>query len=149
MNDQDHYRALEAAYASGPINDFYRPKLQVGEGTAEISMEVDSRMFHAAHSVHGSVYFKMLDDAAWFAAASKVKDVFILTSQFHIHLLRPVTQGLIVAKGKLLHQSLRMFVAEAVLYDQRQREIARGSGSFMRSAVRLSEKVGYRFPERG
>jgi hypothetical protein len=30
--------------------------------------------FHAAHAVHGSVYFKALDDAAFFAVASLVQE---------------------------------------------------------------------------
>jgi acyl-coenzyme A thioesterase PaaI-like protein len=35
---------------------------------------------HSIHAVHGSVYFKALDDAAFFAVNSLVEDVFVLTA---------------------------------------------------------------------
>ena len=39
---------------------------------------------HAAGAVHGSYYFKVLDDACYFAANSLVSDVFVLTVSFVI-----------------------------------------------------------------
>lgn len=38
-----------------------------GDGEAEVSIEVGRELFHASGAVHGSVYFKLLDDAAFFA----------------------------------------------------------------------------------
>ncbi len=46
-----------------------------------------------------SVYFKALDDAAFFAANSVVEDVFVLTTNFNIQLLRTVTEGTLIATG--------------------------------------------------
>jgi len=70
MIAEEHYRKLENLYASAPINAFYLPVMHISEGAAEIEIEVSHKLFHAAHVVHGSVYFKMLDDAAFFAANS-------------------------------------------------------------------------------
>ena len=39
--------------------------------------------------------------------------------------------------------SARLFIAEARLVDQTDREIARGSGTFMKSNIPLSPDVGY------
>ena len=98
---------------------------------------------HAADAVHGSVYFKLLDDACFFAANSLVDDVFVLTASFNIYLTRPVTGGTMTSAARVVHRSRRMFLAEGEARDGDGRLIARGSGNFMRSSIALDEGVGY------
>ena len=137
-----HFDALAAMYANGPINRFFRPVIHVREGAAEVRMTVRQDMHHAAHAAHGAVCFKMLDDACFFAVQSLVTDVFVLTVSFQIYLLAPVVDGEMVATGKVVHQSRRLFLAESAVHVGAS-IVARGNGSFMRSATRLDAKVGY------
>lgn len=137
-----HYAALEAMYARGPINRFFRPLIHLSEGAAEIRMAVRSDMHHAANAAHGAVYFKMLDDASFFAVQSLVTDVFVLTVSFQVYLLAPVVEGEMVATGKVVHQTKRLFLAESVVHVE-GKIVARGNGSFMRSATRLDGSIGY------
>lgn len=143
MTTEQHFRKLECAYHRAPCNRYYRPVLSVSRGAARLSVEVREDMFHAAGAVHGSVLFKMLDDAAFFAANSVVEDVFLLTSAFHVDMLRPVSRGTLTAQGRLVHASSRVYVADAVVHDSDGSLIARGSGSFMRSKIRLEPSIGY------
>jgi uncharacterized protein (TIGR00369 family) len=106
-------------------------------------MTVRPDFFHAAHAVHGSVYFKALDDAAFFAVNSLVMDVFVLTVTYNVYLTRPVTEGIMTAAGRVVSRSKNLFVAEAEIVDGRGRSVGRGSGSFMRSTIPLSPDVGY------
>ncbi len=69
-----HFRAQENMYLAAPINRFFEPGIKVDEGTAEITVPVKEELFHAAGAVHGSTYFKVLDDAAFFAANSLERD---------------------------------------------------------------------------
>jgi uncharacterized protein (TIGR00369 family) len=85
----------------------------------------------------------MLDDAAFFAANSLVDDVFLLTASFHIHMTRPVGQGEMRAIGKVVHQTRNNFVAESKMFDEEGRLLACGSGSFVRSKIRLGPEIGY------
>ena len=55
--NDDHYRKLERMYASAPINEYFSPTMQVSEGSTEIVIPIQPKFFHAAHAVHGSVYF--------------------------------------------------------------------------------------------
>ena len=139
----DHFQALQTMYVNGPINQFFRPHIHIEDGSAAVRMSVRRDMHHAANAAHGSVYFKMLDDAAFFAVQSLATDVFVLTLTFQVHLLAPVSDGEMVARGKVVHQSKRLFVAESTI-EVAGKTVARGNGTFMRSAVRLDEKVGYR-----
>ncbi len=144
MASQEHYRKLERMYASAPLNDYYRPSMTVGEGESEIVIDVGPHLFHAAHAVHGSVYFKMLDDAAFFAVNSLVEDVFVLTVTFNVTLTRPVKDGQMRSRGRVVHRSRRLFVAESEVLDARGRTVARGSGTFMKSTRALTPDIGYR-----
>ena len=143
MDREEHYRKLERMYGKAPINRFFDPVLKVADGRAEITLEAGEKMYHAAHAVHGSVYFKMLDDAAFFAANSVVRDAFVLTVEFNIRLLRPVAEGPLRSVGRLVHHSRRLYVAESELFDARERLLARGSGSFMLSRRSRSAEMGY------
>ena len=139
----DHYRRLERMYRSAPINQFYNPTIRVADGTAEVALNVRPEFFHAAGAMHGSVYFKCLDDAAFFATNSVVQDVFVLTVTFNVVLLRPVSQGLIKAVGRLVHASRSLLLAEAELFADSGKSLARASGTFMRSATVLGPELGY------
>lgn len=138
-----HFRALEAMYQAAPINDFYKPTMRVEEGEATIEIDVKREFFHAAHAVHGSSYFKMLDDAAFFAANSLEPEVFVLTTSFTTYITRPISEGKMIAKGKVVNRNKSQFIAEAVVYDQEGNEIGRGNGIFVRSKMRLIDAMGY------
>lgn len=143
MAEEEHYRKLEHMYASGPVNEYFAPTLRVSQGRAEVTIPVRPDFFHAAGAVHGSVYFKALDDAAFFAVNSLVKDVFVLTASFNVYLTRPISEGEMKATGRVVHRSRRLFLAEAELVDTGGREIGRGSGTFIRSTMPLSPELGY------
>ena len=138
-----HYRNLESMYAAAPINDYFQPTLTVSEGEAEIVIPLEEKLQHAAGGVHGSVYFKMLDDAAFFAASSLETEVFVLTTSFTTYITRPVSSGSMKAVGKVVNKNRSQFIAEAVVYDEEGREIGRGNGVFVRSKMLLKETKGY------
>ena len=140
----DHYRRLERMYLSAPANEYFRPEIRIDEGVAEVRIQVRPDFFHAASAVHGSVYFKLLDDATFFAASSLVTDFFVLTTSFNIYFLRPISTGVMHARGKVVSRSKRVLIGEGVIVDDDGQEIGRGSGTFMLSKTPLGEKLGYR-----
>jgi len=137
-SDEIHWRALERMYLGSPINSIYRPLITVGHETAEIEIEVGDHFFHAAGAIHGSVTWKMLDDASFFAAASLVDDVFVLTTSFTSYLTRPVSEGVLRSVGRVVNRNRSQMVAEAVAFDHAGREVGRGNGIFVRSSVELA-----------
>lgn len=143
MTNEEHYRTLEKMYASAPCNVYYAPEIHVSHGNAEVVIPVQPKFFHSAGATHGSVYFKALDDAAFFAVSSLVTDVLALTVSFNIHILRPISQGEMRARGKAVFVSDHLFVAESMLFDSKGREIARGSGNFVKSKIKISPETGY------
>ena len=144
MGTEEHFRKLERMYLSAPVNQFYAPEIYITEGQAQVSIPVRPDFFHAANAVHGAVYFKMLDDSAFFAANSLVEDVFVLTVSYNVYFTRPISEGMMKATGKVVQASRRLIIAESVVTDLEENEIARGSGTFLRSKIRLTEEIGYK-----
>lgn len=143
MAPEEHFRRLERLYAGAPINRYFEPALRVFDGGAELTIPVKPDFLHAAGAVHGSVYFKALDDSAFFAANSLVLDVFVLTASFNVWFTRPISEGELRATGTVVHRSRNLIVADSVVLDSKGRQIARGTGSFMRSQIPLSTAIGY------
>jgi uncharacterized protein (TIGR00369 family) len=139
-----HWRALEGLYASAPVNQLFDSALTItSEGHSRISFAVDERHYHAAGAAHGTIYFKMLDDAAFYAANTLVTDRFLLTTAFNLHFSRPVRKGRLIAEGQWISGRRRVLVAESRLLDEDGEEIGRGTGTFMRSRIALSALEGY------
>lgn len=139
-----HFRALESLYASAPINQLFRSRLEIPEeGVARIMFDIDPQHHHAAGAAHGTGYFKMLDDAAFYAANSLVTDRFLLTTAFNLLFTRPIVAGPVVAEGRWISGTRRVLVADARLIGPDGEEAARGTGTFMRSRIPLSSLKGY------
>lgn len=142
---EDHYRKLERMYLNANINTaFYKSTTcKIEHKTSTISLDITDNYFHALGAIHGSVYFKLLDDAAFFAVNSIVNDVFVLTTSFNINMIRPVSQGVITAIGKVRFVSKQYFIAESTLFNEQGKEMAFGNGQFTRSTTPHSSEIGY------
>ena len=139
-----HLRALESLYDSAPINRLFESRMELAEaGRSRIHFTVAANSFHAAGAAHGTLYFKMLDDAAFYAANSLVSDRFLLTTAYNLHFTKPMREGAMIAEGRWISGKRRVFVAEARIVDAGGEECARGTGTFLRSHIALSGLDGY------
>jgi len=143
MDLEEHYRKLENMYHSAPCNAYYNPHLTVEDGKAVVLIPVKSNLFHAAGAVHGSVYFKAMDDAAFFSVSSNVTDVFVLTVDFKISFRRLISSGTMRAEGKVVARDNDKFTAETKVFDDTNNLIGQGSGIFLKSRIPLSGELGY------
>ncbi len=142
---QSHYNKLRNMYLQANINTmiFDTTTCKISQKESEISLNITEKYFHALGAIHGSVYFKLLDDAAFFAASSVVEDVFVLTTSFTINITKPISQGTIKAIGNVRFESSNLIVAESSLYNEDGKEIAFGTGNFAKSKILLKDTEGY------
>src|SRR5262245_18275288 len=108
--DAGHFAKLERLYVAAPTNAYYRPEIRIGPGSAEIRLAIRPDIPHAMQAVHGAVYIKLLDDSGYFAVNSLVTNTVVLTTSFTIYFLRPVAEGIVTARGRVLHQGRRTFL---------------------------------------
>ena len=135
MSNSAHFRKLEHLFTSSPCNGHLDTTIKISEGYSEVTIKVRPDLLHSGGVLHGSVYFKAMDDAATFAANSLVEDAMVVTASFTVYFVRPVSDGVITAKGRVVHQSRRLLIAEAEVVNSQGRQVARGSGTFMRSRL--------------
>ena len=141
--DPRHLAALAAAYHAAPVTQWMGTTIEIRDGEAEVRLPVRSELMHGARAVHGSLYFRLLDDAAFFAANSRVPEHFVLTLTFDVAFYLPVTAGEMVAIGRVKHASGRIIHAEAELTDGAGTVYASGRGTFVRSGIALAGIPGY------
>lgn len=142
---QEHFRKLENLYQTAPVQKLYPGiSIVVSERKSIITYPVHAAHFHGGGSLHGAVLFKLLDDAAYFAAASLVTDVFIVTAGFQIKMKKPVTGGVLTAIGTLLQHSGDKLTAEAEIRDADGALVASGNGLFIKTPNRLESIADYR-----
>ncbi|MBI33940.1 MAG: thioesterase [Flavobacteriales bacterium] len=142
---ESHFKKLQNMYLNANINTmiFNTTTCSISMKKSEISLQLSEKYFHALKAIHGSVYFKLLDDAAFFAANSIIEDVFVLTTSFSINIVKPVNEGIIKAIGNVRFQSKNLIVAESSLYNAEGKEIAFGTGNFAKSKILLKDTNGY------
>ncbi len=143
--NSEHFEKLQRMYLKANINTqiFDTTECEIELKKATISLTISEKYFHALGAIHGSVYFKLLDDAAFFAVNSIVEDAFVLTTSFNSNIVRPVNSGKITAIGEVRFASKNLFIAESTLFNEDGKEIAFGTGHFAKSKVSLTEEIGY------
>ncbi|HHW38059.1 MAG TPA: PaaI family thioesterase [Bacillales bacterium] len=142
----EHYRRLERMYLAAPVNNQLFENnitLKVSKENAELTLKILTKYFHPLNAIHGSIYFKLLDDAAFFAVNSIVEDAIVYTVSFNTHILRPVNSGIIRSIGHLKFKSKSLYVAESTLYDDSNNVVGMGTGNFLKSKIQLTEEIGY------
>ena len=138
-----HFKNLISIYNQAPINKVYKPRMRLALGKCTIKMNILKSFHHSAKSLHGSVYFKMLDDAAWAASNTHVKDVFLFTYNFNVFLTKPVFKGNIKSVGEVIDIENTKISTKSVLFDSNDIEIATGEGVFIRSKYPLKDAIGF------
>lgn len=144
--DKEHFEKLRRMYLNANFNThlYESTECKIEFEKATVSLTISEKYFHALGAIHGSVYFKLLDDSAFFAVNSIVTDVFVLTTSFNINIVRPANSGKITAIGKVKYKSKNIFVAESSIFNEAGKEIAFGTGNFAKSKMALSSDIGYR-----
>jgi uncharacterized protein (TIGR00369 family) len=142
---EEHFSKLIHMYMGAEIQNKYPGiHLEIEKGSAKITLPVDNSYHHAGGSMHGSVYFRLLDDVCYFAAMSEEMTYFYVTKSFTIQFFRPFYTGLVTAKTTDIKFSGNTFHAKGTLYDEEGNKLAIGEGVFSKSTYKLDPKIGYR-----
>ena len=141
---EQHYRKLENLYHHAPVNTAIPCRITVGEGRAEVVLTAGEEFWHSAKALHGSLYFKGLDDAAYFAANSIERECLVLTAQFQIEFLGMVTCDTLRSVGTFERRDGRKIWASSEQFDPEGNLVAKGSGLFIVGKFPLVSADHYR-----
>lgn len=142
---KSHFEKLEVLFSAAPVNQeiFRLGEMEVSHGKSRYLWQVQPAFFHGAEALHGSAYFKLLDDAAYFASASLEETYFLVTKSFEIDFLRPVKEGQLTAEGLVIEQKNNAIYTQAQIIDERGKKVGLGKGIFVCSKKLLRELPEY------
>jgi uncharacterized protein (TIGR00369 family) len=110
--------------------------LELGEirsGEALIHLKVRDEFKQNQGVVHGGVIASLIDTASAFAVTTELEPgERVTTTDLTIHYLRPVTEGDLQAKARIVRSGRRLFVISVEVSDSRQALIATAVTGYIR-----------------
>jgi uncharacterized protein (TIGR00369 family) len=112
--------------------------VELDEGRAVIRLAAQPSHLNADGILHGGVLPAIADGAMGNALRTLHGDsAQVLTAEIHLHYLRPVTGGAVLAEGRVVKSGRRLSFGEVEMRDEASRRVvARGSGTFVIEGTR-------------
>jgi uncharacterized protein (TIGR00369 family) len=135
MTDLDSRLAHVRQFATTSPN--YKAKgmelAEVDDGRAVLRVRIQPSHLNADGIVHGGVLPAIADGAMGNALRTlHGPDAQVLTAELHLHYLRPVTGGSLLAEGRVVQSGRRLSFAELSITEESSGKlVARGSGTFV------------------
>ena len=106
---------------------------ELEEGRALLRVRIQPSQLNADGILHGGVLPAIADGAMGNALRTMNGDAAqVLTAEVHLHYLRPVRGGSLVAEGRVVQSGRRLSFAEVEIRDEEGgKPVARGSGVFV------------------
>lgn len=106
--------------------------LSVGEGTAELGMNLLPHHFNPQGIVHGGMITAVADTSIGLALRSRLRPGLThRTAQLNVHFLAKGEGNRLIGRGRALHLGRRMGYGEAEVVDGNGELLARASGTFI------------------
>ena len=107
--------------------------MAIDEGHVMLRIEVQPSQLNADGIVHGGVLPAIADGAMGNALRTLYGSAAqVLTAEMHLHYLRPVSGGALVAEGRVVRSGRRVSFAEVEIRDEANDKLAaKGNGIFV------------------
>ena len=139
--DEDFSEALDDRYMAeltervrrSPFHQWAGLELvDVGDGTAELVMDLRPHHFNPQGIVHGGIITAIADTSIGLALRSRLKAGYThRTAQLNVHFIAKGEGNRLLGHGRALHLGQRMGYGEAEVTDAGGRVLARASGTFI------------------
>ncbi len=97
--------------------------LKDGEAVVKLKVRDELRQPHGL--LHGGVTASLIDTAMAFAVVTKLgKDEKSSTVDLNVHYLRPVINGEIICKAKIVKNGMRLLIVSAEVFDESEKLVA-------------------------
>ncbi len=131
--DERHLQDLKERVARSPFHQWAGLQLvSVGDGRAELAMELQPHHFNPQGIVHGGIITAVADTSVGLALRSRLRPGYThRTAQVNVHFLAKGEGNRLIGRGRSLHLGQRMGYGEADVLDAGGQLIARATGTFI------------------
>lgn len=131
--DDRHLRDLKDRVQRSPFHRWAGLELvSVGDGRAELAMDLQPHHFNPQGIVHGGIITAVADTSIGLALRAQLRPGLThRTAQLNVHFLAKGAGTRLIGRGRALHLGQRMGYGEAEVVDGEGRLLARASGTFI------------------
>jgi uncharacterized protein (TIGR00369 family) len=131
--DARHLENLKERVRRSPFHQWAGLELvSIGDGRAELTMELRPQHFNPQGIVHGGIITALADTAIGLALRSQLRPGLThRTAQLNVHFLAKGEGSRLVGRGRSVHLGQRMGYGESEVLDGQGRLLARASGTFI------------------
>lgn len=137
--EEERYRAIvRDRVENSPYYDHMCLEVaELGSGRATLRMTVGPHLWNLGGIVHGGAITSIADAGAGVALATLLdKDAERpVTIEIKVNFCSPVREGVMVARGTVLHKGSRIAVCEVDVTDGREKLVAKGMATYMIAVV--------------
>jgi uncharacterized protein (TIGR00369 family) len=129
----DHVQAVIKAINRGPyFKHLSMPVREMGIGYSIVELKMGNEHLNPFGGIHGGVYASVIDTAAYWAAYCELEEyVGLISIDLKIDYLAPISDGLIITKGRSIKSGKSMCLAEATAKDKDGKWLAHGTSKMM------------------
>ena len=131
--DPRYLEDLSQRVRSSPFNEWAGMELvSVGDGRAELGMDLKPHHFNPQGIVHGGIITAVADSSIGLALRSRLPaGLTHRTAQLNVHFLAKGEGNRLVGRGRAVHTGQRMGYGEGEVLDGEGRLLARASATFI------------------
>jgi uncharacterized protein (TIGR00369 family) len=131
--DPEHLEALKERVRTSPFHRWAGMDLvSVGDGRAEVHMQLQDQHFNPQRIVHGGIISALADTSIGLALRSMLPPGHThRTAQLNVHFLAKGSGDRLIGRGRTVHRGKRMGYGEAEVLDGDGRLLARATATFI------------------
>ena len=131
--DPRHLEDLTKRVQNSPFHQWAGLELvSVGDGAAELTMDLLPHHFNPQGMVHGGIITAVADSSIGLALRSRLRPGLThRTAQLNVHFLTKGQGNRILGRGRALHLGERMGYGESEVFDAEGKLLARAAGTFI------------------
>ncbi len=131
--DERHLEDLKERVRGSPFHRWAGMELiDVGDGDAEVAMDLHPHHFNPQGMVHGGIISAIADTSIGLALRSKLPaGMTHRTAQLDVHFLAKGSGNRLIGRGRAVHLGQRTGYGEAEVVDAGGRVLARASATFI------------------
>lgn len=132
LNPEHARRVIALINASPYFRHLGMRVMELGIGSSLVTLALDRRHHNPFGGVHGGVYSSLIDTAAYWALYGDIpEETGMISIDLSVNNLHPAREGGLIVRGLRLKAGKTICLAEAAVYDDRERMLAHGCSKMM------------------
>ncbi len=143
----NHVQAVIEAINQGPFfNHLSMSVKEMGIGYSIVELRAGTEHLNPFGGIHGGAYASVIDTAAYWAAYCELDEkVGLISIDLKIDYLAPISDGVIITKGRSIKIGKSMCLTEATATDRDGKSLAHGTSKMMvtKGLQTIGDAIGF------